>query len=107
MAALASNWLDIFDFSSESAERNSSKLDRKYDLNLLYQICVLWPIGKTRWPPWPLIGLDSFDISSETAERNSAILDRKQYLNVLCEVRALLVDRENIVKIVSDWLRNH
>ena len=29
------------------------------------------PIGKTRWPPWPLIGWDIFDFSSETTERNS------------------------------------
>ena len=41
----------IFDFSSETAERNSTKLDRKQDLNVLYQVCVLGPIGKTRWPP--------------------------------------------------------
>ena len=25
------------------------------------------PIGKTRWPPWPLIGWDIFDFLSETA----------------------------------------
>ena len=31
---------DIFDFSSETAERNSMKLDRKQDLNILYQVCV-------------------------------------------------------------------
>ena len=31
---------DIFDFSSESTERNSKKLDRKQDLNVLYQVCV-------------------------------------------------------------------
>ena len=31
----------IFDFSSETAEQNSTKLDRKQDLNLLYQVCVL------------------------------------------------------------------
>ena len=31
---------DIFDFSSETAERNSTKLDRKQDLNALYQGCV-------------------------------------------------------------------
>ena len=31
----------IFDFSSETAERNSTKLDRKQDLNALYQVCVL------------------------------------------------------------------
>ena len=126
---------DIYDFSSETAEQNSTKLDRKQDLNVLYQVCVffgtigkqdgcpgLWlaetfstsplkplngiqrnligskistsstkfvffgPIGKTRWPPWPLIGWDIFDFSSETAERNSTKLDRKQDLNVLYQV---------------------
>ena len=174
---------DIFDFSSETAERNSTKLDRKQDLNVLYQVCVFWadrknkmaalasdwlrhfwlllwnrwtefnkswqearskrplpslcfsgrsekqdgrpglwlaetfstsplkplngiqpkwtgskistsstnfvffgPIGKTRWPFWPLIGWDIFNFSSETAERNSKKLDRKQDLNVLFQV---------------------
>ena len=181
---------DIFDFSSETAERNSTKLDRKQDLNVLYQVCVfradrknkmatmasdwlrhfrlllwnrrtefnetwrearsqrplpslcfsgrlekqdgrpgLWlaetfsttplksqngiqrnltgskistsstkfvffgPIGKTRWPPWPLIGWDIFDFSSETAERNSTKLDRKQDLNVLYQVCVFRTDR--------------
>ena len=32
--------LHIFDFSSETAEQNSTKLDRKQDLNVLYQVCV-------------------------------------------------------------------
>ena len=31
---------DIFDFFSESAEGNSTKLYRKQDLNILYQVCV-------------------------------------------------------------------
>ena len=31
---------DIFDFFSETAERNLTNLDRKQDLNLLYQVCV-------------------------------------------------------------------
>ena len=31
---------DIFDFSSETAEGNSTKLDRKQDPNILYQVCV-------------------------------------------------------------------
>ena len=30
----------IFDFFSETAERNSTKLYRKQDLNALYQVCV-------------------------------------------------------------------
>ena len=154
----------IFDFSSETTERNLRKLYRKVDLNVLYQVCVFWadrknkmaalasdwlrhfrlllwnrctefnetwqearsqrtlpslcfsgrsekqdgrpglwlaetfstsplkqlngiqrnltgskistsstkfvffgPIGKIRWPPWPLIGWDIFDFSSKTA----------------------------------------
>ena len=31
---------DIFDFSSEMTEWNSTKLDRKQDLNILYQVCI-------------------------------------------------------------------
>ena len=30
----------IFNFSFETTERNSTKLDRKQDLNVLYQVCV-------------------------------------------------------------------
>ena len=40
MAALPLIGLDIFDFSSETAEPNSTKLDRKQDLNALYRVCV-------------------------------------------------------------------
>ena len=183
---------DIFDFSSETAERNSTKLDRKQDLNALYQVCVfradqknkmaalasdwlrhfrlflwnhwtefketwqtarsqrllpslcfsgrsekqdgrpgLWlaetsstsplkplngnqrhltgskiltsstkfvffgPIGKTKWPPWPLIGWVIFDFFSETTEQNSMKLDRKQDLNVLYQVCVLSGSSEN------------
>ena len=31
---------DIFNFFSETTERNSTKLDRKQDLNFLYQVCL-------------------------------------------------------------------
>ena len=194
----------IFDFSSETTERNLTKLYRKVDLNVLYQVCVfqadrknkmaalasdwlrhfrlllwnrwmefnetwqearsqrplpslcfsswsekqdgrpgLWlaetfstsslkplngiqrnligskistsstkfvffgPIGKTRWPPWPLIGWDIFDFSSETAERNSTKLDRKQDLNVLYQVCVFRADRKNkMAALASDWLRH-
>ena len=41
------------------------------------------PIGKTRWPPWPLIGWEIFDFSSE---QNSTKLDRKQDLNIFYQV---------------------
>ena len=195
---------DIFDFSFESAERNSTKLDRKQDLNVLYQVCVfravrknkmaalasdwlrhfqllfwkrwtefnetwqearsqrplpslcfsgrlekqdgrpvLWlaeifstsplkplnriqwnltgskistsstkfvffgPIGKTRWPPWPLIGWDILDFSSETTEWNSTKLDRKQDRNVLYQICVFRADRKNkMAALASDWLRH-
>ena len=147
---------DIFDFSSDTAERNSTKLDRKQELNVLNQVCVfsgqsekqdgrpgLWLsetfstsplkplngiqlnltgskistsytkfvffglIGKTRWPPWPLIGWDIFDFSSETAERNSTKLDRKQDLNVLYQVCVFWADRKNkMAALASDLLKH-
>ena len=65
------------------------------------------PIGKTRWPPWPLIGGDIFDISSETAERNSTKHDRKQDLNVFYQVCVFRGDRKNkMAALASDWLRH-
>ena len=194
----------IFDFFSETTERNLTKLYRKVDLNILYQVCVfradrknkmaalasdwlrhfrllLWNrwtefnetwqearsqrplpslcflgrsekqdgrpglwlvetfstsplkplnrihrnltgskismsstkfvffglIGKTWWPPWPLIGWDIFDFSSETAEWNSTKLDRKQDLNVLYQVCVFWADRKNkMAALASDWLRH-
>ena len=59
------------------------------------------PIGKTRWPPWPLIGWDIFDFFSETAERNSTKLDRRQDLNVLYEGRT----EKQEGRLASDCLR--
>ena len=38
----------IFDFSSETAERNSTKLDRKQDLNVLYKGCVFQAYRKKK-----------------------------------------------------------
>ena len=74
---------DIFDFSSETAGRNSTKLDRKQDVNVLYQVCVFQADRKIKMTAWPLIDWDIFDFSSATAERNSTKLDRKQDISVL------------------------
>ena len=65
------------------------------------------PIGKTRWPPWPLIGWDIFDFSPVTAERNSTKLDRKQDLNVLYKYVFFRANRKNkMATLASDWLRH-
>ena len=75
---------DTFDFS-ETAKWNSTKLNRKKDLKVLYQVCVLRLIWKPRWPPWPQVGWDTHDFS-KTAEWNSTKLIRKQDLKVLYQV---------------------
>ena len=42
----------IFDFTSETAVQNSTKLDRKQELDVLSpSLCFFGPIGKPRWPP--------------------------------------------------------
>ena len=64
-------------------------------------------IGKTRWPPLPLIGRDIFDFSFETAEPNSTELDRKQDLSALYQVCVFRADRKSkMAAPTSDWLRH-
>ena len=98
---------DIFEFSSETAERNSTKLDRKQYLNVLYHVCVFRADLKNKMAAWPLIGWDNFDFSSETAEWNSTKLNRKQDLNVLYHVCVLGADWKNgMAALTSDWLQH-
>ena len=94
---------DILDFSVETAERNSTKLDRKQDLNALYQ--VLCYSGRSE--KQKLIGWDIFDFFSETAEWNSTKLDRNQDLNALYQVCVFRVDRKNkMAALAYDWPRH-
>ena len=73
---------DIFYSSSETPRHNLTKLDRKEDFKVHYQVCVfLTDRGKKMATPtsdW----LIHYRLSSETAERNSTKLDRKQAVNV-------------------------
>ena len=65
------------------------------------------PIGKTRWPPWPLIGWEIFDFSYETAEQNSKKLDKKQDLKVLYQFCVFRADRKiKMAAPASDRLRH-
>ena len=85
-------------------QRNSteSKISRSFT-----KFVFFGPIGKTRWPPWPLIGWDIFDFSSEIAEHNLTRLNRKQGLNVLYQVCVFRADWKNkIAALASDWLRH-
>ena len=42
---LAETFFNIF---SETADQKSTKLDRKQDLNVLYQVCVFWAVRKNK-----------------------------------------------------------
>ena len=105
---------DIFDFSSETTERNSPKLDRNQDLNALYQVYVFRADRKNKMAALASdIGWDIFDFSSQTTERYSTKLDRKQdldrkqVLNVLYQVCVFWADRKNnMAALASDWLRH-
>ena len=98
---------NIFDFSSGTTERNSMKLDRKQDLNVLYQACVFRADRKNKMAALASDLLRHFDFSSETTERNSTKLDRKQDLNVFYQVCVFRADRKNrMAALASDWLRH-
>ena len=108
MAALASDWLRPFWTSPLKAQNGIQRnlIESKISTSST-KFVFFGPIGKTRWPPWPLIGWDILDFSSETAERNSTKLIRKQDLNVLYQVFVFRADRKNkMAALVSDWLRH-
>ena len=67
-------------FRPETTERNSTKLDRKEDLNV-FQVCSGWSEKQDARPVLWLA--ETLSTSLETAERNSTKLTRKQDLNVL------------------------
>ena len=108
MAALVSDWLRHFRLllwnRLNRIQRNltGSKISTSST-----KFVFFGPIGKTRWPPWPLIGWDIFDFSSETVEWNWRKLDRKQDLKVLYQVCVFRADRKNkMAALASDWLRH-
>ena len=93
---------DIFDFSSETAEWNSTKLDRKQDPNVLYQVCVFRADRKNKMAALASDWLETFLTSPlfKTAERNSTKLDRKQDLNVFLVLPSLCLSGRSINKNV-------
>ena len=90
---LSSLTFHIFDFS-KTTERNSTKLDRKQDLNVLYQVYVFQADLKNKRAALASDWQDIFHFSSEPAERNSRKLDRKQDLNVLYQVCVFWANRK-------------
>ena len=97
---------DIFHFSSETPERNSMKLDRKQDLNILYHVCGLRADQKNKiatlasyllrhfrllWNRWPEF--------NEIWQKASS-----QRPHPVCVFRAY--GKNNMASLASDWLRH-
>ena len=110
MAASASDWLRQFLLLLWNCwtELNETWLNARSQCPLPRHKCVFFgPIGKSRWPPWPLIGWDIFHFSSETAEQNLRKPVRKQDLNVLYQVCVYQTDwKIKMTSMDSDWLRH-
>ena len=81
-------WLaeTFFTSSLKPLNRIRRKLTGSKISTYLTKSVFFGPIGKKRWPPWPMIGWDIFDFSSETTERNSKKFDGKQDLNNFYQV---------------------
>ena len=87
MAALTTDWLRHFLFLLWNCrtEFNENMTGSKISTSST-KFVFFGPIGKSRWPPWPLIGWDIFDFSFETTEWNLIKLDKKQDFNILYQV---------------------
>ena len=77
---------DIFDFSSETAERKSTKLDRKQDLNALYQFCVFRADPKNKMAVLASDWLRHFRLLLWNRWTEFNEIDKKQDLNALYQV---------------------
>ena len=96
---------DIFDFYSKIPEQNSMKLDRKQDLNVLYQVCVFQSHWKTKMATPASDWLRYFWL--ETAERNSKEFERNEAIcqHPLPSLCFLGWSENQDGRLASDWLR--
>ena len=97
----------IFDFSSETADRNSTKLDRKQDLNVLYQVCVFRADQKNKMAALASDWLRHFRLLlwNRWTEFNETWQEARtqRLLQSLC----FWADRKNkMAALASDWLRH-
>ena len=97
----------ILDFSSETAERNSTKLDRKQDLNALYQVCVFQVDRKNKMaaPVYDLLRHFQLFLWNRWIEFNKTW--RKQDPNILYQACVFRADqKKKIAALSSDWMRH-
>ena len=84
----------------------STKLNRKQDLNVLYQVCVFRADRKNKMTALASDWLRHFRLLFwNRCERNSTKLERTQDINVLYQVCVFRADRKNkMAALASDWL---
>ena len=76
----------IFDFT-KTAEQNFSKLDRKQELNVLYQVCIFQGRSEKQEGNLGLWLAETFSTSTKPLfKQNLLKVDRKQETNVLYQV---------------------
>ena len=95
---------DIFDFSSETAEQNSTKLVRKQDLNVLYQVCVFRVDRKNKMAALASDWLRHFRLLLWNCwtEFNATCQEARSQ----CPLPSFWADRKNkMAALASDWLR--
>ena len=97
----------IFNFSSETAEWNSTKLDRKQDLNVLYQVCVFRADRKNKMAALASDWLRHFGLLlwNRWTEFDETLLEaRSQHpLPSLCFSGR---SEKKMAALASDWLRH-
>ena len=82
----------IFYFSSETTEQNSTKLDRKQEPNILYQVCVFRADRKNKMAALASDWLRHFRLLLWN-RWTELKLDRKQDLNILYQVFVFRADQ--------------
>ena len=99
----------IFDFSSETVERNSTKLDRKTRYqHLLPLLCFSGRLERQDGQQGIWLAEIFLTSPLKTAEQNSIKLDSKQCLNIPYQVCFFFrTDRKSkMAALASDWLRH-
>ena len=96
---------DIFDFSSESAERNSTKLDRKQDLNVLYQ--VLGFLGRSEKQDSPGLWLAETFLTSPLKPMNGIQRNLTGSKISMSSTKFVFFGpiRNKMAALASDWLK--
>ena len=101
---------DIFDFSSKSTKRNSTKLNRKEDINVLYQVCGVFFADRKKDGRPGLWLAETFSTSPlkqlNGIQRNLTGRRSQCPLLSLCfSGRSKKQDGNTAIILASDWLR--